>query len=123
MSAEKGKEVLLGGGTENIPAVYLKPVVMTWAKKRWDMWVLRGTALRGWNCVFLTAEDAAILVSEGFLFSDDGDGDVADEPYKSVDELPVAYDVNGAAFYGGLICFDSEDDFCYVNESDDPENW
>jgi hypothetical protein len=120
MSAEKMKVLELFGNTVNGKPVFLKPVVMTCVKTRWDMWVLDGTALRGWNSVFMVDQDADLLVEEGLLYSDDGEGDVAEEPYKSADELPVFFDADGNKLFSGLICFEGGD-FTYLNPDDDPE--
>lgn len=119
MSAEKMKDAVLATGSRNWKATVLKPVVMTWARNRWDFWVIEGTTLRGWNLVLLVADDADIMVAEGLLYDDDGEGGVAELPYTSADELTTVVDVDGNMFYTGLMCFEGGD-VVYLNPSDDP---
>ena len=113
-----GKTLTLAPKRGGFDAEILKPAMMVAYRLRWDFWVLEGTAMRGWNAVFLKKEDARILVHEDAL-ADVLEGD--DEPdsfYSDVDALPTVLTEDGDELCWAWLWMEG---VSYLNPSDDPD--
>ncbi len=129
-----GIDIVLAAADESWQKETLKPILMVgdWlevehdamppTRERFDLWVLEGTALRGWNMIFMTEETMLALRAKGLLgyASEDSEADDDVNLYAADEEVSSVMTVEGDELFFALIHFDQGLDFSYCDPDADP---